>query len=294
MSTRNAIVFLAAVCLVLFLGACNPYPLPQGLTPVPSLAPGATLTLVPAIQGANLTTPGGVAGKADPGVGAAIYEKNCTLCHGVDGQGGIGLPLRNSNFIQNSDDQTIINVISLGRANTAMPAWLISAAGPLTVIDIQDAAAYLRTLQNVSPIAQMTPAPTATAAPPTAEATQEPARPSNSGGNGEAVNLTGSVDRGIPLFGQYCATCHGPQGVQGAPNPGSDDGSVPELNPIDPTIANADHKIFAQNVDLFVEHGSVPEGDNPRLIMPSFGDAKMLTPQQIADLIAYVISINPK
>jgi hypothetical protein len=80
--------------------------------------------------------------------------------------------------------------------------------------------------------------------------------------------------------------------VQCIPNPGSDDGSVPVLNPIDPTIANADSQIFGQNLELFIEHGSVPEGSGPLLMMPPFGDGKMLSEQEIADLIAYVISLN--
>lgn len=64
------------------------------------------------------------------------------------------------------------------------------------------------------------------------------------------------------------------------------------MNPIDPTIANPDPKIFAANADLFIQHGSLPEGPGPVLIMPSFGDSKMLTEQQMADLIAYVMSLN--
>jgi hypothetical protein len=79
----------------------------------------------------------------------------------------------------------------------------------------------------------------------------------------------------------------------GVPNPGSDDGSVPDLNPIDPTLTNTDPKIFAQNVDLFIEHGSVPSGPGPMIMMPYFGDNKLLTPQQIADVIAYLFSLNP-
>ncbi len=76
------------------------------------------------------------------------------------------------------------------------------------------------------------------------------------------------------------------------PNPDSDDGSVPTLNPIDPTIASKDPKVFATNLDLFIEHGSTPEGPSPALKMPAWGDAKTLTPQQIADVIAYIMSLN--
>jgi hypothetical protein len=67
---------------------------------------------------------------------------------------------------------------------------------------------------------------------------------------------------------------------------------VPPLNPIDPTIFNSDPKIFATNVDLFIEHGSIPEGPNPQILMPRFGDAKMLTQETIADIIAYMLAVN--
>ena len=104
--------------------------------------------------------------------------------------------------------------------------------------------------------------------------------------------MAGDVDRGKVDFGLYCAACHGPEGAQGIPNPGSDDGSVPLLNPIDSTLVNSDYATFATNVDLFIEHGSVPEGEGPQIMMPSFGDWSLLSDSQIADLIAYVLDLN--
>lgn len=47
--------------------------------------------------------------------------------------------------------------------------------------------------------------------------------------------MTGDVSRGETLFGPTCAGCHGPQGTKGLQNAGSDDGSVPALNPSDLT-----------------------------------------------------------
>lgn len=123
-------------------------------------------------------------------------------------------------------------------------------------------------------------------------ASEEVARPSNGGGPGEAINLTGDASAGANIFTQNCVACHGDQGKGGIPNPGSDDGTVPELNPIDSTLVSSDYKTFATNLDLFIEHGSTPEGDGPALEMKAFGDEKLLTPQQIADVIAYVISLN--
>jgi mono/diheme cytochrome c family protein len=104
--------------------------------------------------------------------------------------------------------------------------------------------------------------------------------------------MTGDSANGRADFGRFCAFCHGAEGVQGLPNPGSDDKSVPILNPIDPSIADPDASIFAANVDRIVEHGSVPAGPGPLLIMPPYGDLGLLTQQQIADIIAYVLEIN--
>jgi mono/diheme cytochrome c family protein len=123
---------------------------------------------------------------------------------------------------------------------------------------------------------------------------EEIARPSNPGGPGEAVNLTGDPKKGAEIFRLDCVGCHNLEGKGGFANPGSDDGTVPPLDPIDPTIYSKDYKTFATNLDLFIQHGSTPSGPDPGLIMPAWGDDKRLTQQQIADVIAYVISLNKK
>lgn len=125
-------------------------------------------------------------------------------------------------------------------------------------------------------------------------ATEEPARPSNPGGVGEAVNLKGDPAKGAEVFQANCVSCHGEEGKGGVANPGSEDGEVPALNPIDPTLVSQDPQTFASNLDLFLEHGSTPAGNSPALSMPKFGDDKMLQPQEIADVIAYVIQLNQK
>jgi mono/diheme cytochrome c family protein len=117
--------------------------------------------------------------------------------------------------------------------------------------------------------------------------------PSNPGGPGPAVDLTGDKDAGKLIFEANCSVCHMPQGVGGYVNPGSTDGTVPALNPINKTLKDPDYKTFASNIDLFIEHGSKPAGANPVFQMPAWGDLKLLTPQQIADVMAYVISLNP-
>lgn len=132
-------------------------------------------------------------------------------------------------------------------------------------------------------------APIATTDP---SATDDVARPSNPGGPGPALNLVGDPKAGALVFAANCTPCHNQEGHGGIVNQGSDDGTVPALNPIDPTLVNKDPKVFAYNLDLFIQHGSTPAGDNPARSMPAWGDQKRLTDQQIADVIAYVMSLN--
>ena len=116
-------------------------------------------------------------------------------------------------------------------------------------------------------------------------------KPSKPGGTGEALRLKGLPDQGEAIFNSKCKECHGEAGRGGILNPGVESGEVPALNPIDASLYNSDAKVFAANIDLFIEHGSVPKG-TPHRIMLAYGDHGLLTPQQIADVIAYIVSLN--
>ena len=87
--------------------------------------------------------------------------------------------------------------------------------------------------------------------------------------------------------------CHGVKGRGGVPNPGSSDGTVPPLNPIDSTMVSKDPKVFAHNIDLFIQNGSTPDGPNPAIKMPAWGAGKLLDQKRIADVIAYIMGLNP-
>jgi mono/diheme cytochrome c family protein len=143
------------------------------------------------------------------------------------------------------------------------------------------------------------PGPTITTAPtastpvtPTAVGEEEVPEPSNPGLPGAAINLTGDPIAGAALYVLHCRSCHGDAGKGGVSNIGSGDGTVPPLNPIDPLLLDPDPKVSAKNIDLFIQHGSVPEGPAPFRTMPGWGDQNALTQQQIADVIAYIISLN--
>jgi mono/diheme cytochrome c family protein len=103
---------------------------------------------------------------------------------------------------------------------------------------------------------------------------------------GPAVSLTGDAEAGRAVFIKSCVVCHGVEGAGGVPNAGSKDATIPELKPIDEGFSTI------ASMDKVIEHGSLPEGDSVEKKMPAFGDEGSLKPQQIADVIAYVLSIN--
>ena len=136
------------------------------------------------------------------------------------------------------------------------------------------------------------PASVANATPTETPAEAEIAGPSNPGGPGDAANLVGDPLAGKQVYLDACQLCHGTEGKGDVLNPGSDDGTVPALNPIDDTLLSLDAKSNISNIDLFIQNGSTPPGVNPARLMPPFGAQNGLTQQQISDVIAYLLSLN--
>jgi mono/diheme cytochrome c family protein len=194
--------------------------------------------------------------------------------------------MRNRNvFIMSAAIVVIMMVLFSAQApSRRLSAAQASASEAATEEDYGAACEAMRTVAKAP---QATPAAGATE-----EAEEEIARPSNSGGPGQALKLTGDPKAGEKIYVDNCQKCHGEQGQGNVKNPGSDDGTVPELNPIDETITDVDPMVYACNIDLFVEHGSVPSGPKPEQTMPAWGDEHKLSDQQIADVISYVMTLN--
>ena len=269
-------------------------------TTTESATPAAAATASGAPDIARPSNPGGpgdaVNQQGDAVAGGLLFNTNCVLCHGEEGKGGIAntgstdgtVPPLNpiDSTLVDKDPKTYATNIDLfiqhgskpegPNPDKSMPAW--GDTNALTQKQIADLIAFI--------IKTNAPATT------TENTALDIARPSNPGGAGVAITLQGNIAAGEQLFTQNCVACHGPKGTTGLANSGSTDGTVPALNPIDETIKNANMTAFAFNVDLFLEHGSTPEGPAPALKMPAWGDSGALTPQQIADVIAYVISLN--
>ena len=106
----------------------------------------------------------------------------------------------------------------------------------------------------------------------------------------------GGAEHGKTIYVAYCQTCHGALGKGGVENPRSADGTVPEVNPMDPAIKGETTAEFIAGIDPYIQNGAVTEpdkeGNDAKLKMPSFGLSQTLTQQQISDVEAYLMSLN--
>ncbi len=289
----------------------------MSLNPAPSSTAPATSTteVTPTVEVARPSNPGGpgpaISLTGNLAAGEQVFVANCQKCHGPQGAGGVANPGSDDGTIPplNPIDSTLIDSNPTTYATNLdlfiehdstpsgpnpkqnMPAW--GDTKKLTPQQIADVITYVMSL-NPAPASTPPVTPTETITPTTeVTSTVEVARPSNPGGPGPAITLVGDIASGNMLFANNCKKCHGPEGTGGVTNPGSDDGTIPPLNPIDSTLIDSNTTTYAMNLDLFIEHGSTPSGPNPKQTMPAWGDTQKLTPQQIADLIAYVMSLNP-
>jgi mono/diheme cytochrome c family protein len=83
--------------------------------------------------------------------GEAIYQLNCTACHGVSGEGGIGPALNSQQFLAAANDEQIGLLIAVGVPGTEMNAYALDFGGPLTSEQIAAIVTFLRSLEPNAP-----------------------------------------------------------------------------------------------------------------------------------------------
>lgn len=112
--------------------------------------------------------------------GADLYSRHCAACHGIDGSGGVGVPLALPAFLDSVPDHYLETTIRRGRPGRVMPAFTqLSDAQVDAIVD------HLRSWsKGTPPVRDDTPVP-------------------------------GDAQRGAKLYAQHCASCHGPQGGGG-------------------------------------------------------------------------------
>jgi mono/diheme cytochrome c family protein len=162
---------------------------------------------------------------------------------------------------------------------------------------VKDVVDFLLTIaQGEKPsLGQITEAPSSTQKSPRAPLGGGPSSArviGPQGPPGPASFVIGNVDLGEYLFKQNCEQCHGSLGKGNVLNPGSADGFVPALSPASSKLFNENAQTFVNNIDPYLQHGSLPAGPNPVLRMLAFGDTESLTQQMITNVEAYVLYLN--
>jgi mono/diheme cytochrome c family protein len=84
-------------------------------------------------------------------IGAQLFQTNCASCHGKGATGGSAPVLNSQQFLKNTNDVQIENLVAGGVPGTEMPAWSLSNTGILTDEQIRQITTYLRSLEPSAP-----------------------------------------------------------------------------------------------------------------------------------------------
>ena len=84
-------------------------------------------------------------------IGGGLFDTNCSGCHGRDAVGGSAPVLNSQEFLTNTTDLQISNLIAGGVPGTEMPAWSLAFSGTLTDEQIRQITTYLRSLEPSAP-----------------------------------------------------------------------------------------------------------------------------------------------
>jgi cytochrome c oxidase cbb3-type subunit 3 len=112
--------------------------------------------------------------------GAELYQQNCSVCHGADGAGGVGIPLNLPDFLAVASDDYLRRTLRLGRPGRVMPAF-----PELDDAQINAIVAYIRSWSDQPGPRYGTDA------------------------------LQGDPQRGEELYTKHCVGCHGEDGQGG-------------------------------------------------------------------------------
>jgi cytochrome c oxidase cbb3-type subunit 3 len=112
--------------------------------------------------------------------GESLYNKHCSVCHGDNGDGGVGVPLSLPSFMDSVSDEYLKNTIRYGRPGRIMPSF-----PELSDAQINAIAQHLRSWSD-KPAAKHDPG-----------------------------TVLGDVINGKKMFARQCAQCHGKSGRGG-------------------------------------------------------------------------------
>jgi cytochrome c oxidase cbb3-type subunit III len=187
-----------------------------------------------------------------------LYGQNCAGCHGADGRLGAARPLNDPIYLELVSRERLRTIIARGVPDTAMPAFSASAGGALTEVQIDALVSDMLTHWSQPALVKDFTLPPYDAAEAVADGSSSP----------------GDPEQGREVFAVACAGCHGADGTGGQKG-----GSV-----VDPSYLAL---VSDQALRTAIIAGRTD------LEMPDWRDdipGQALTPQQIADLVAWQAS----
>jgi len=226
--------------------------------------------------------------------GDSIYNTyGCAACHTISGSGGkIGPDLTNE-YMRNRSVQWLSLQITNSKAH--FPSSVMPDYSMLSKTQLGNLVEYLN---SAHPEAAKTPADSVTVNIAKTGITSDSLaaytkmQMGKLGAPGEAASIVGNVVVGRKLFAINCASCHGVEGIGGDTNYGSEIGIIPALYPVNKALYSQNPTQFTENIDVFIQHGSVPVGAYPVQKMLDYGDSNSLTQPQIANIEAYILNLN--
>lgn len=235
-------------------------------------------------------------------LGEKLFAMHCESCHGVAGGGGRGsTTLRAREYLEQVTPAQVEWAIAGGRAGTAMVAWAQDFGGPLTMEEVRQLTAFIRSYDSVATSVPGwktgAPAPPPAVRPAVARHEErrrrERARRAAvaAGGEGAAGRDGGAASgapptpesdavraaRGETIWGQFCFSCHVvPRGASAA---------------LGPVLLSREYLAFAtdQRIDSLITKG-IP---GTTMIGWGKGGGGMLNAAQVRDVIAFLRSRQP-
>ncbi|MGD2101973.1 MAG: cytochrome c [Acidimicrobiia bacterium] len=83
--------------------------------------------------------------------GESIWSLNCSACHGVNGEGGVGPALNSQQFLQSANNEQITGLVAVGVPGTQMSAYSLDFGGPLTTEQIKAVVTFVRSWEPDAP-----------------------------------------------------------------------------------------------------------------------------------------------
>lgn len=267
-------LFFAFTITILILTIVGGSHVPKKAKKVSKSSPQKTAVAAPKIDSAKIKE------------GQSLFAANgCIACHSINGAGGsVGPNLSH----EKSKGRTLKWLqAQIKNSKSHNPASIMPSFESLPDSQILAISDYLLSVDKGGPVAQSN---STSGSGGTLQASQTPQNQQST--KGFAASYIGNPEHGAILFRQTCEGCHGVNGVGKVPNPGSDLGTVPALNPISRKLYDSNAVQFIDNIDPIIQNGATQPGPSPALHMPDFGKSNTLTQQQIAQVEAYILSIN--